>query len=512
MGMSLRLNAYGLEGVPVANENMNSLWSLVDEGKDHFMIQNNQTGQQQAVAKAATPEPLHEEIRALPKLNLSPQTQAVAQKEWSDTEPARQASEAPATEPPPVAGKEPAPAVQPVAAVPPPIDPNLPWAMDLARFQKESSAALAGAAQAQSQGAANSAQINADLAQRMQAESDAYNQHRKELDDKTNALTQDVANTKIDPNHWWDQQTGASGFGKRVVAFLGMVLGGPMQLKTGVNPMQHALDKLINDDLDAQKENLNTKKGILGDYFKQYGNLDMAHRAAYVDMASMANAQLSKIAAETQSQVVKQNAQLAISQNNLQIAEKKHELAAQAAMMGAINRVGGGSPTGQDFNYLPKEYQERVVTLPNGKTTLANTKDDADALKKAQENIGTIKSIIDQMREHVKGPSVRSALPDVLGLGSVTETGEKGENLQTQAMNELRGLGQALRISEFTSDSFLKKMVPNVSQWKQDQVKNKIDSLDAYVTDKLNKVYANRTIGHNPDVAASKANVKKGLQ
>lgn len=499
---------------------MTEPWSLVDEGENSFMIQNNETGKQQSIAKSHTPKPLQEEIRKLPKFTpdktfepdvktgiagpiedegtggmeefkdpqygLVPPTQPIEQPTPQVAEPVIQAA----------SNAQQAQFIQPE-------DPFAKYADGLDRFKRGSQAAIMNAANIQAQGGRDQAAIQQDLVKRMQAETDAYNQSRKELDEKSQSLENEVKNTKIDPNRWWSQQTGAKGFGKRILAFMGMVLGGGAQLRTGVNPTSQALSNLINQDIDSQKENLQNKKSLLNDYYRKYGNLDAAHHATFVDMATMAKTQLDQIAANTQSNVVRENAKLQSLQLGFQIDEKKHELAAQAATQRALGMIQAGTPSDAVFGRLPKEYQERAVRLPDGKWAFANTSEDAKKIKEIQAPATQLSGIVDQMREYMAQPGARevASLPF---MPFDTKKSAEAESLRSQAMLKVREIGDSLRLSEGTL-KFLEKMIPNPASLQQEEAKKKLDLFSKYITNTLQSSYASRLSSSAPGIGAIQA-------
>jgi hypothetical protein len=511
-----------MEGAPVGNfkttdsvpTNERSPYSLVDEGEKHFMVQNNETGQQRAIAKAELPDAWHENIRKFPKWETGETKLVQTESPAMSTTPVAGTPEAPVTNVEPVT-------VEPVVAAPvvvAPVKPS-PFAADLSRFQADSMKAIQGAAAAQSTGLEQTAAVQADYEKSLAAESAHYLKTREDWEAKTAKMQEDVLATKIDPGRWWSQQTGAAGVGKRILAIIGMGLGGAIQARTGVNPMAQTLSELINKDIDAQKEDLGTKKTILNQYMQQYGNIDSAHRAAFIDMATMAQAQLAKIAATSQSEVVKQNANLAIANLTLQVGEKKHELATQQATLAAQAQLAGGNPDDAALMLLPKEIQERAVRLPDtvgkdgkpvrGKLMLANTSDDAKQVKEVQVAVQSLRTIMQKMAELQKksGAEITNAYPEWMpGKGVFSSDAEdEAKALQQAAFTTFRALNaKSGRPGEYT-DGALAKLFPNVTEADQGGVKKSLGQGSALIESMLNNEYASRLTSGGTSRAAETA-------
>jgi hypothetical protein len=284
-----------------------------------------------------------------------------------------------------------------------------------------------------------------------------------------------------------------------VLAFIGTVLGGGAQLRTGVNPAGQAIQNMINQDIEAQKESINTKKSLLQDYYRQFGNLDQAHRATFIDMATMAKTQLDQIAASTQSEIVRQNAALQSKQLGMDRDMKVAELAQmslqqeqQRALMGAVTQ--GGVPD-EAISALPKEMQERAVRMPNGTWGFAIDAGEAKNLREIQPEVQTLRGIIKEMSAAKKksGGEITNWIPFV---ESDAETVAKA--LQERAKQTFRNImTRAGRPGEFT-DRALERLIPNVSMMDQDEAKEKLKQFAATVESVMSNAYGSKMMSASP--------------
>lgn len=111
--------------------------------------------------------------------------------------------------------------------------------------------------------AAEQAQKSQNLMNHYQEQSDAL---AKEIQN----TMEDVKNTKIDPNHYFESMSTAG----KVNTAIGLILSGAGSGTTGQpNMAMQYLNDQISRDIDAQARNLGTKESLLSANFKQFGNL-----------------------------------------------------------------------------------------------------------------------------------------------------------------------------------------------------------------------------------------------
>ncbi len=168
---------------------------------------------------------------------------------------------------------------------------------------------------------------NKQLAEQNAAIKLKYETERNALKQETEAIQKDVSEGKIDPGHFWKSQTGIKGGVNRVMAIIGLFLGGLSQNKTGVNPAAKAIDDLVNRDIDAQKEEMGKKNNLLKMKLQQYQDLGQAENAAKLDMYNMFGAQLKMVEAQTSNQMVKAKAQQGLAELGFKLADLQNKIA-----------------------------------------------------------------------------------------------------------------------------------------------------------------------------------------
>ena len=249
----------------------------------------------------------------------------------------------------------------------------------------------------------------------------------------------DIASTKIDPHRFWDSRT----TGQKVATGIGLILSGMGSGLTGQpNLAAQFLQRTIDQDIEAQKANLDKKNNLVGWMMKKYGNVQTAAQAATAyqlaalagqvqlaadrsgDMTAKANAlalksQLQTAAVGAMSQIIQGRYQNAMQRYGLELNRWMYERMGQALQGGAGG--GGGEylpsrappPLGADpTNPLKftvearKDAAERTVPGPGGRPFLAYDKTVAEKVRPAIAAATTAKDLLGQMqylRTHASG-------------------------------------------------------------------------------------------------------------
>lgn len=329
-----------------------------------------------------------------------------------------------------------------------PAIPGLP--KELAGYQKEYDAGLAttkGALDAQKQAeleqGAELARQQQEKAAYLKAHTDQTNALVADWKQKSDTMRQDILDDKIDPNRIFHEM----GTGRSIGAAIAVALGGIGQglmvaagAKGATNPAMDVINKAIDRDIDAQRFNITKKMNTYRMYMDQFRDEMAARMAVKADYLDTAAAQVdatkakygSKIDAARLDQLSGQ-LQMQASQFRLEAAQRVSTLKLQGIQMAqgvqglqlgqyqlraagrqeqAIEAFGSGQP----FNplALPKEISDRVVTLPTGRKTLAQTEEDAKAVKEGQTTLqqarDTLKDMIEYRKEENGGRLAPAAL------------------------------------------------------------------------------------------------------
>lgn len=456
-------------------------FSLVEEGDNHFLVRHP-NGQEAPIAKSGLSEEQQNEIRGfkpimkegyvpeLPDDFLPVPTQANLSPDVVEAlRPAKQFS------PEVVEALQPE---VPQQEIPIESQPPVPMDSGLGGYQAgydQKLRAMDALAAAQSRGQDQIAEAARQMQETMKATQESYAKKRADLDVETAKLENEVKNQKVDPNHFWNQQTGVKGGANKVLALLGLFLGGMSQSKTGVNPAGQMLQNAIDRDIEAQKANINQKNNLFNMNMKKYGDLAQAEQATKLDMMNMFNVQLQQIGASTQSEAVKANAALAKGQLDLEMAALKDQLAQKHA----LTQVTGALTQGQGVTdamiaAMPKEVQEKAVKVVNplipndpGRWMLGKTPEATKEIEKLQVSTKNIMGLIDEMliaRKEAGGGSGifggATALP-----GTWTEKKQRYDQLHSAAIEELRSLSQGARLNEGTL-KYLEHIIPAPGSFK----------------------------------------------
>lgn len=470
-------------------------FSLVNEGENHFLVQHP-NGAQAVIAKKDLPEAQQNEIRGLPTLGqvalntVAPGSGGLL----NNIETAQDVKE---PDPIDTTQLQPPQPIQATANPIPAIQPAMPTGYDQAYGMQIQGINDLGKAQAQN--AATIDQATKAYQQHVQDATKLYTDKRMALDTEQAQLQKNFENGKVDPNHFWDTQTGVKGGANRVLSMLGLFLGGIGTIKGTGNPAQMMLDKAIQNDIDAQKENLGKNKTLLDLNLKKYGDLSQAEQATKLDMMNMFNVQLQGVASKTQSQQVKANALYQTGEIAAKMAELKDKFAKEqtskqlSSVLGAQNIPDAALPQLGDEN-------KKIVRVGPDQNRLARDEDSAKELNQSLPAINHTIDLIRNMREELKaGKTSSQALPNVLGMSHLTPAGRRGINAQTTLTDALRNVGKSSqRMSEYINENYLQERIPNPAQWSSGESLHMLNNLENELIGKKDQMMSQGLMTYHP--------------
>lgn len=275
-----------------------------------------------------------------------------------------------------------------------------------APFQAKSQAIdqMAAARSQESQDVAKAYAANVEQQQKLQAEME---QKRQALDAEHQQLIQQYQSGKIDPHRvWGDMSTG-----NKILASVSMVLGGlGSGLSGGPNVAMEVINKAIDRDIDAQKENMGKTHNLLSMNMQQYHNLDAAITASRLQANAATQAMVGQAAAKagTPQAIAQANMMKAdLQQQAIPLKMQLAELSARSKSLGAGGGEGG-LPVGQEPLHMlgDKDYQAKRVVVGE-KAFQAATPEDAKELKNIQAEYGPVK----QMLEELDGLGAEAMVP-----------------------------------------------------------------------------------------------------
>lgn len=166
-----------------------------------------------------------------------------------------------------------------------------------------------------------------------------YTQDYGDLNTEVDRTIKDIKDQHINPNQYMENMS----TGQRVSTAIGLILGG---LGGGLahtsNTAQDFLNKQIDRDIDAQKQELGKKNNLLTAYYHKYGNIrDAADMSRAVALGNM-SAQFQEAAAKSKDPLAKARADQQIGPIELQKHQLLQGIAFRNNIMQQSQQPGGG--------------------------------------------------------------------------------------------------------------------------------------------------------------------------
>lgn len=322
-------------------------------------------------------------------------------------------------------------------------------------------------------------------------------------------LNQDIASSKVDPEKFWASRS----TGQKIAGIAGLIVGGFYSGFTGRdNPAEKMISQAIDRDVEAQKSNISGKQNQLRMYMEQGHDIIEAAKLRKADLLENTAAQIKKVAMQTAgpkaqaaadastSKMLGEAAELKNSayaksfsnkmesiKTKLAIAQQGREVEAGKKMSEVLSAISSGDHVvpPEVMSTLPQSIQEKAVTMADGKTALARTKEGADIVNKSQAAAAEMRRSLAEYNEllksHPNGISSTTSPTDYARAGAL-------HNSIITKINELNGM------SRFTSEEKENYMgrVPDITSkqmpWSDgfqaqmqqlgDDVDNKVSSTD----------------------------------
>ena len=262
--------------------------------------------------------------------------------------------------------------------------------IDPARAQEYSTGAREEREGIAAQGAAESAASDKIAeAERIHGEDQAIGRLKREQEEKSRqaaleaheakltGLLEEHAKGEIDPDHFWSSRT----MPQKILSIASLVAGGFLQGFRGVpNPAQAMIDRAIDQDIAAQRANLEKKgrdiehqKGLLAETYRRFGRMDAAEESARMVMEQEYASKLKQIGAESNSPIVQARVEQALGKHDQDIALRRQSFEKYAPPVYAGSSVGA-----------PVKNQALVFMGPDGQRYVAR---DAESRKKLAEAV-----------------------------------------------------------------------------------------------------------------------------
>lgn len=250
---------------------------------------------------------------------------------------------------------------------------------------------------------------------------------REKVGQEIEAFRNAGAEDKIDPNRVWNNM----GTGNKILATIGLILGGA---GSGGNAANNAalnvLNGAIDRDIKAQAANIDKKTNLYKMNLDRYKDAATAQEMTRMQLNSITQGKIASVAARSNSELAKANAEVMIGQlqnQNMELGQKLYD--GQRDRMIKETFLGakpGQIPTEQAINYLVpekdrKQAREELETVNGYKNAVAATNKIFDEVK----NIGATGKIPFTQSEAkltaAKSQLIQALRQNMKGQGSLSD-------------------------------------------------------------------------------------------
>lgn len=273
---------------------------------------------------------------------------------------------------------------------------------------------------ADAQGALGTAQAKllSDQVKAQQIAADEYKKSFSALDTERQHLQDDIKDGHVNPDLFWKDHS-------KIATGIGMILAG-FNPTNSPNAAVNFLKFQMEQDLSAQKENLQSKQNLLRANLQQFGNLRDAETMTRLMQNDMLVNKLQSAAATAQNPMAKAAAMQAVGQLKMEAAPMFQQLAARRTMAG-LEAQSKADPSKIDA-YLaaldvadPKKAKEMRGRLIPG-VGFANTYEDAKDMKTMGSGVQEAKIGINTLMDISKKPFKSLSLADRAKADTIRQT------------------------------------------------------------------------------------------
>lgn len=312
---------------------------------------------------------------------------------------------------------------------------------------------------------------------------------KQQMDGINNTQKQLEQAATLNPNHYWQSMS----TGGKVLSLVGIALGGFGGGLTGKmdNPVMDQINKYIDRDIDAQKQNyerlrgkLGTQSSVYGLGMQQFGDSNAALLAAKASALGIAELKIKETAARAQSPEVQARAQMMLGDITQKKAQMGLQLNQMMYQMGALRQATNGGGVENPI-YLPEDIQKKAVKMPNGMYRLANSEDGAKEISKTQVAAAEMKNTLLKMRQ-LQGASI-----------PYSDASRQAQGLMSDLLFQNQNLSGVSRLSAEDVEQ-LQKQTVDVTGWRQGLVTKMLDQLDGKIDAKVDAVRGQYLTGYRP--------------
>ncbi len=228
----------------------------------------------------------------------------------------------------------------------------------------------------------NAKSEEADITARQNILADFGKKHQ-EFQAEQKSFLQDLANQKIDPNHYVESMDSS----QKVATAIGLILGGIASPYSHGNPALEFLNKQIDRDIEAQKQRIEQKKTLFGANQELYHDSTLAENATRMQMNDIYSHQIQLNAAKLGTPAAKAKADSATAKFGLENVQLLQQNAVRAAVLNAVHQGGAGldaTSLAQAGLMTSAQAEKEQGSIDTQKKAIANVKNIYSQLQQEQ--------------------------------------------------------------------------------------------------------------------------------
>lgn len=346
----------------------------------------------------------------------------------------QQASDTQDTTPPPSPTQGLPKSIQPQANNPP------MSAYDPSGYMKafgEQAAGIQGQAKAEGDVGKQNALVQQQLADQLVQVGKAADAEHATMKADNDRLMKDYGDGKVKPHQFWDNMSN----GNRVLAAISLALGGIGGGLTGKggNVALDIINKSIDDDINAQKANLDKTHNLLSLNMQKSRDMNEAEVRTRINLLSVAQAQMAKNVASGAGPEAQARAQQAMGALDMQKTQLMQSLALQKA---ATNPA---APAGAKIRILVPEKQQEGAYKELGEISKAQGLQQSGA--NIFDKVASLQNIANRVGDPIQSKKQITALVEPY-IGQLAH--ESDGRVTPQEMDQMRSLMPAVADTDQT--------------------------------------------------------------
>lgn len=291
---------------------------------------------------------------------------------------------------------------------------------------------ILGQASAQSELGKRSADIREKALENEVAITSDFMRRKAELQEKIDSVTKAYNEGEIKPDNYWANKT----TGDKIRSFIGLALGGFASGWTkGPNLAAEAIDRAIQNDIEAQKANLGKKHSLLQTYLQQMGNLQDAEHMTKLTFQNQALQKLQIEADKLQDPTAKATAQQAIGTLQIQLSNQMAQLPQKQAIVQAV-KEGRAKPEAL-ISMLPEHAQKAAREEVSSLQSISQTMQNVAAAFKEVATVGGISGSIPFTQDRAKITANRALILNIIRAGMKGQGAISDQEMETSIMPNL---------------------------------------------------------------------------